>query len=135
LAAPGGVLVLNRGRGWPPGLCSRPKLKGLGGWAVRRDFWASNWQGRGRPNGSSRSPICSVFFLFFDIHVIYYVYELFFKNFGYSIEYPCIHVGPAPDQTYHTFRLIIKPSTKYMANRSRLVQISCEKDDSPDRFS
>jgi hypothetical protein len=37
----------------------------------------------------------------------------------------CAH----PDQTYHTFRLIIKLITKHMANRSRLVQISCEKDD------
>jgi hypothetical protein len=31
--------------------------------------------------------------------------------------------------------LIIKPSTKQMANRSRLVQICSEEDDSPNRFS
>jgi hypothetical protein len=43
----------------------------------------------------------------------------------------CAH----PDQTFHSFRLIIKPSTKQMTNRSRLVQISSEKDDSPNRFS
>jgi hypothetical protein len=43
----------------------------------------------------------------------------------------CAH----PDQTFHGFRLIIKPSTKQMANRSRLVQISSKKDDSSNRFS
>jgi hypothetical protein len=40
-----------------------------------------------------------------------------------------------PDQTFQVLRLIIKPSTKQMANRSRLVQICSEEDDSPNRFS
>jgi hypothetical protein len=43
----------------------------------------------------------------------------------------CTH----PDQTFHLFRLIIQPCTKQMADRPMLVQISCEKDDSPNRFS
>ena len=30
------------------------------------------------------------------IHVIHYVYKFFAKNFGYSLEYPCIHGRPTP---------------------------------------
>jgi hypothetical protein len=40
-----------------------------------------------------------------------------------------------PDQTFHVLRLIIKPSTKQMANRSRLVKICSEEDYVPNRFS
>jgi hypothetical protein len=45
------------------------------------------------------------------------------------------HSYTYPDQTFQVLRLIIKPSTKQMANGSGLVKISSEEDYLPNCFS